>query len=158
MTLQDRIIARHINLMRKTLDILGHVTHNETIERMQTLTDGEQGWTVSEVIGHLLDADYIFSRRAHTILTEERPMLEPFPHEQMVIDADYKHQSPADIYAVLVESRQNFVDFFKGLRAQDWERAGVHPQYGEWTLMDSIMQVGHHDIAHLEQITRILTS
>jgi uncharacterized damage-inducible protein DinB len=156
MTLQDRTIARHINSMRKTLDILGHVIQNETTERMQTLTDGADGWTVTEVMGHLLDADRIFARRAQTILTQDRPNLESFPHLQMVIDAGYKHQSPTDIQTALVESRQNFVEFFKGLQPEQWGRVGIHPEYGEWAMLDSLMQVSHHDITHLEQITRIL--
>jgi uncharacterized damage-inducible protein DinB len=156
MTLQDRTIARHITSMRKTLDILGHVIQNETTERMQTLTDGADGWTVTEVMGHLLDADRIFSRRAQTILTQHRPMLESFPHLQLVIDADYKNQQPSEIYTALVESRQKFVEFFKNLQPEEWERVGIHPEYGEWAMMDSLMQVAHHDITHLEQLTRIL--
>lgn len=38
------------------------------------------------------------------------------------------------------------------------ERAGIHPKRGHFTMTDAVIQVGHHDCMHLEQITRILTA
>jgi hypothetical protein len=56
----------------------------------------------------------------------------------------------------LVESRARFVALFEDLTAEQWNRAGIHPERGHFTLLDALIQVGTHDVTHLEQITRII--
>jgi hypothetical protein len=33
----------------------------------------------------------------------------------------------------------------------------VHPERDSFTMIDSVQQVGLHDVTHIEQITRVLT-
>ena len=58
--------------------------------------------------------------------------------------------------ARLVESRAQFVSLFENLSVEQWERAGVHPERGHFTLLDALVQVASHDTTHIEQITRII--
>lgn len=152
-----RLRKSYVGLMRKTLETIGHVIAHESLERLTTLTDGPDGWTVTEVIAHLYDFDGIFRMRAEMIVNQDYPQLPGFDHEQMAIDRNYRAMNPHEVYAKLVESRNGFSDFFKSLSDEQWERAGVHPEKGHFTMMDAVMQVGTHDANHLEQITRILT-
>jgi hypothetical protein len=48
------------------------------------------------------------------------------------------------------------VVLFESLTEEQWSRAGIHPERGHFTLLDSLIQVGTHDVTHLEQITRLL--
>ncbi len=157
MTLTDRIIGRHIATMRRTLDIIDHLLAVTPPDHLTRFTDGPDGWSGVQIIGHLHDADEVFSRRVHAILSTDRPALEVFPHEQMVSERGYQQQDPAAVFALLKPSRAAMVELFKALSPDQWERAGVHPEYGDWLVLDSLMQVGHHDITHLEQLTRVLT-
>ena len=47
-------------------------------------------------------------------------------------------------------------DDLQPITAADWERGGVHPERDNFTMTDAVMQVGLHDLDHLEQITRVL--
>jgi hypothetical protein len=160
MTLQailNRAYDRHVTLMQKTLDTLGNILQHETDERLTTLTDGPDGWTVTEVLCHLRDFDDIFYQRVLRIVNEDKPQLVPYDHEAMARERNYRAQYPIQVYAELQQSRQRFIDYFKSLSPEHRTRMGIHPQNGEWTVMDALMQVGHHDANHIEQITRILT-
>ena len=65
-----------------------------------------------------------------------------------------------DIYNVSLEriTRQylDYIDTFKALTPEQWERTGIHPERGLFTMTDAALQVVSHDCDHTEQITRIL--
>ena len=79
-------------------------------------------------------------------------------HEAMAIERDYQAQSLETAYDALKVSRARFVDFFHGLTGKQWERGGDHPERDSFSMTDALMQVGAHDLDHLEQITRVLRS
>ncbi|MBC8171438.1 MAG: DinB family protein, partial [Anaerolineae bacterium] len=155
--LLDRVREKHLILMHRTLLLITNIVEATPAEAMTRYTDGEGGWAVVEVLGHLLDANEYFTGRARRILTEDNPHLEVFQHEQMVIANGYRQQVPEAVLARLNDSRQKTLAFFEDLTQEQWERAGVHPEYGDWTMTDALMQIGHHEVNHLEQITRILS-
>ncbi len=154
--LTERVIRRHVKLMQKTVETIGHIVHNTPTAALNTFTDGADGWTVGEVVGHLLDADRIFFERAQKIVNEDKPALVVFDHERLVKENDYRHRDPRETYAALLESRLAFIEWLKARTPEEWTRTGIHPESGEIELIDGLMQVGHHDADHLEQLTRIL--
>ena len=159
--LMTKVRTRHINLMDKTCATIGNIL--QTISQEQAMTwrdpkDGDKGWTVLEVLGHLADYDGFFYLRAAMILEQVYPQLPAYDHEALAIEHAYNEQDMTVVYARLVESRQRFIEFFQNLSDEQWNRAGVHPEKGHFTLTDAVMQVGSHDITHLEQITRIMAA
>jgi len=151
-----QIRKRHIFLMQRSYDIIGHVLKNVPQTQAATLRDGPEGWTVLEVLGHLRDFDTFFYDRAVMMLSQDYPDLPAYDHESLAIERNYNGHDLGEMVAALGESRQRFVAFFKGLTEEQWARAGVHPERGHFTMTDAVMQVGLHDVTHLEQITRIL--
>ena len=148
--------ARQIAAMRLSCDILGHIVSTISDERARALRDGPAGWSIIEIVCHLRDFDEIFYNRARMMLESEYPQLPAFDHEALAIERAYQAQTLADAYGALRASRQRFMAFFKSLTAADWERGGVHPERDNFTMTDAVMQVGLHDLDHLEQITRVL--
>lgn len=147
---------RHINLMQLTLDTLGHVLSAVTQAQATTLRDGPDGWTVVEVMCHLRDYDHIFLERAIMMRDGDFPLLPIYDHEAMVTERNYNSNDLPTVYAALQESRPRFIAFFQALTPEQWEKAGTHPERGYFSLTDAAIQVGIHDVTHLEQITRIL--
>ena len=101
-----------------------------------------------EILCHLRDYDQIFYDRVQRILHEDYPILAAYDHLALAEDRQYRQQDAGRVYGELVQSRTRFVQLFESLSPDQWECAGVHPEYGEWTLTDALMQVGHHDINH----------
>jgi hypothetical protein len=147
---------RHIWLMKTTVITIGHVIHALTQQDATQLRDGEHGWTILEVICHLRDFDGFFRHRATMMLEQDNPNLPAYDHEKLAVERHYNGGNLQQAYAELLASRQMTTDFFKQLTAEQWERAGIHPERGHFTMLDAAIQVGLHDIDHLEQITRIL--
>lgn len=148
--------ARQVISMRLTLKTLGHIVASLADEKARSLRDGADGWSIMEIVCHLRDFDDIFYQRAQMMLAQDHPQLPAYDHEAMAIERDYQADSLTDAYADLLVSRARFVDFFKGLTAEQWARGGIHPERDSFSMTDAAMQVPLHDLDHIEQITRVL--
>ena len=157
MAVQVNIQQRYLTLMQNTVATLGHLLKGVTQEEATTFRDGPDGWTTLEVVCHLRDYDEIFYQRALLTLEQENPTLPAYDQAQLAIDRGYNQQDLSQAYADLSASRQRLVALFSGLTETQWERVGLHPHYGPFTLSFAALHVGWHDAVHLEQITRILT-
>ena len=154
-----KLRRRHILFMDQTCTTLGHVLHRvdqETATTLRDAHDGPKGWTVVEVVCHLRDFDTIFRNRAVLMCEQTNPALPAFDHLEIARRGNYNAHDLRQVYAELAESRRQTIAFFESLTAAQWERTGIHPERGPFTMDDAVMQVGMHDITHLEQITRIL--
>lgn len=154
-----QIRSRHLFLIETTCQIYGHVLSTITQEQAQTWrdpNDAPNGWTVLEVLGHVADFDVFFYERAVMMRDQDYPALPAYDHNALAIERAYNAQDVRAVYARFVESRARFIEFFKQLSDEQWERAGVHPERGHFTIWDALMQISTHDTRHLEQMTRII--
>ncbi len=156
MSLIMDIRQRHVSLMQKTCQTLGNVLKQVSQEQATTLRDGSDGWTIVEVVCHLRDFDEFFYGRAVMMREQSQPDLPGYDHEALAIEREYNKENLQSVYKSLVQSRERFVAFFNSLSEAEWECAGNHPERDRFTMTDSVMQVGGHDVTHIEQITRIL--
>lgn len=159
MTTMTLVRQRSIALMQKTLDTLTNIMQNVDDHMAVTLRDphdGDKGWTTLEVLCHLRDFDEFFHGRAVMMRDQGHPQLPAYDHEALAIERRYNEQNPAEVLADLQQKRARFVTFFQNLTDEQWERTGVHPERDSFDMTDAVMQVGHHDAIHIEQITRIL--
>jgi hypothetical protein len=159
MTDLAKIRRRHILLMEQSCQSLGHIlsqVSQATATTLRDAHDGPKGWTVVEVVCHLRDYDTIFRNRAVMMRDLNHPALPFFDHEELARQGNYNAQTLRHVFAELAESRGRTVAFFKQLEPAQWDCTGIHPERGHFTMDDAVMQVGMHDMTHLEQITRIL--
>lgn len=147
---------RALSMMKTTLKILENVLQNVSQEEATTYRDNGDGWTVLEVVGHLLDFEGFFRGRAEMMVAEDTPDLPGYDHEALAIANKYNEQNLRAQMAALRTSRELSREFYKGLSAESWQRNGNHPERDSFTMTDSIVQYSMHDADHLEQITRIL--
>jgi hypothetical protein len=153
-----KVKDRHILMMRRTMKIITNVLKSASHEELTTLRDGPDGWTPLEILCHLRDFNAVFFERARQTIEQESPALQSRDHLQMVIDGQYNQQDPAAVLADMQATREQMAAFYEALPMEAFARTAIHANYGLQTLMDFVMQVGHHDIDHLEQMTRVLTS
>jgi hypothetical protein len=146
----------HLALMERTANTLDRFVGPLDRGTATTLRDGGDGWTITEVLGHLRDFDGFFRGRAIMMVEQDTPRLPAYGHEAIAIAARYNEQDPHAVVAELLRSRRETHAFFSGLTDEQWGRAGIHPERGHFTMTDAVIQVGHHDTVHLEQIAKIL--
>lgn len=154
-----RLRANHIRLMGDTVAVLGYVlagVDRATATTLRDLNDGAKGWTATEVVCHLRDFDGFFQERVRRMVAEDYPALAGYDHERLAVEHAYNSRDVHQVYGDLVASRRGFMELFRSLDEAQWQRSGIHPERGRFTLYDALLQVGQHDALHLEQISRIL--
>ena len=88
--------------------------------------------------------------------TEDAPRFPIWDQYALVTENAYNQQNLREVLNTLLKSRKALQETFTALPAELWERTGVHPEYGDYSMTDVALQVGWHDVNHMEQITRIL--
>lgn len=152
-----KVRQAHLRMMETTARTLGHLLAPVSQEQATTLRDGPNGWTIVEVVCHLRDFDGFFRGRAEMMLAGETPQLPAYDHEALAIERKYNEDQLTEVYAALLASRAATRALFASLTPEQWERAGIHPETGHFTLTDAAMQVGTHDLTHIEQVLKIVT-
>jgi hypothetical protein len=141
---------------KRTPVILHALLNGVTAERAMSATDGPDGWSVVQVVGHLRDFEGFFRGRVELMLSQDHPELPAYDHERLAIERDYQHLDLREVTADLLARRRGFLTLFESLAAAQWERGGVHPENGPITVFDALVQLTHHDLTHLDQIARCL--
>lgn len=148
--------GRFLRGMKKSPVLLDALLNGITQERALVARDGDDGWNVVEIVCHLRDFEAIFFDRAQQIVAEDRPTLEPFDHEALAVERKYSEQALDEVFEDYVAKRTAFVTWLNERDEADWQRVGVHPEVGEYTLLEQVLQVPLHDLDHLEQVARVL--
>ena len=118
--------------------------------------DGDKGWTVLEVMGHLLDFEILCNERISGIVAEEGFVLKPINVDTLPIEHDYQGQQLADVTAARAEWRAKNLALLETLAPEQWARNGVHPTRGPISIEAIALQFTTHDVDHLDQLVRIL--
>ena len=148
--------GRFIKALKRTPVLLDSLLCGVTQERATAARDGADGWNVVQIVCHLRDFDEVFFERAQRLVAENHPVLPRVDHEVLARERDYAAQQLDEVFAAFVAHRETFIDWLKARDEADWTRTGVHPEAGEYSLLEQALQVPCHDIDHLEQIARVL--
>jgi hypothetical protein len=85
----------------------------------------EGKWTIREVIGHVTDAERIFSYRAMRFARDDATELPGMDQDIFVAGAKFERLPVADLVAEFVHLRAANVLLFKGLSPEMFDRRGV---------------------------------
>lgn len=148
----------HFDSMRKNLLIMSQIIVNIIDESVFDKRDGEDGWTISEVLGHLAAVEAIFLERAQLTMNEDNPQLPFSDPNQQVIDLGFASQDALDILQQWKDNRMRFLAYLQSLPTDDatWERTAQHPRRGAFTLFDQLSLASWHDTNHIHQIIKII--
>lgn len=114
----------------------------------------EGKWSVAQVVAHLAQFELIWAVRVRLILAEETPALVRFDQERWNSDV-YRGEPVAELLDQLASLRRMNVALLERLRDEEWDRAGIHPQYGLNTIRELVERFEKHQEKHLGQVERI---
>jgi hypothetical protein len=110
-------------------------------------------WSVSEIVGHLLDVEIAMGFRWRMILTADRPAYPGYDEKRWAA----LPKPPLDQLCLALEGlRASNVWLLRGIPRSAWNRVGVHGEAGPETLEGTIRAYAGHDLAHLNQLERTL--
>jgi DinB superfamily len=125
----------------------------EALERPER----EGKWSIAQVIAHLAQFEMIVALRIRTILAEETPSLLSFAQEAWN-EKVYRRESVSELLEQLDFLRRMNLALLERLSDAEWNRAGIHPQYGHNTIRQLIERFEKHQEKHLRQVERIRNS
>lgn len=112
------------------------------------------GWTVKQVVHHVVDSHMNSLIRFKWTLTEDNPTIKAYFEDRWVTLEDYD-QTPVEVSLCLLESlHQRWVILLKSLTPEQLKRTFVHPESGDTIPLDALIGMyawhGDHHIAHVE--------
>jgi hypothetical protein len=110
-------------------------------------------WSIQEILARLADVEQHGMRsRVEAIVTEDRPVLEPFDQEKRAIELRYDRTDPRKSLSSLASQRRANVRWLRKLRPADLRRVGSHRQIGEVSVLEFVHEWAFHDLGHMRQI------
>jgi hypothetical protein len=146
-----------IEILSETADVLaGIVDAHSTVELRRRPYEGK--WTPNEILGHLIDAEWVFGFRMRLILCEDSPTILGMDQERWVDGQRYNEREPSDLMNAFRKMRECNLPLWKQMSAADLERTGQHNERGPESLGVMLRMVAGHDLSHIDQIQRYLAA
>ena len=117
----------HFEQLRFSLKTVFYIAQTAAPQDLTTYRDDNGGWTVAEVIGHLLDCERLFLERARLTMTYDCPAL-PFPDQnEDVIKGRYNERDPQTVLTDWGQVRDDYLAYLATVPDDAWTREGKHP-------------------------------
>ncbi len=144
------------DLLRKTPVVLRALTGG--MEDDAAHQRDSEGWSVVEIVGHLIDAELRAIDRIAMIQRAQDPVLEGYDQTGMVAERAYQERQLPGVLDEFERLREERVAALERLDDADWERRATLSAYGEASLREITIHMCWHDVNHLAQIAALLQS
>lgn len=109
--------------------------------------DGEGRWSVRTLLGHLADAELVYTHRIRRTIAEDGPVLSLWDENAFVDGGIYgpELRSPtAGFVAAIHTMRRWTAELLMSLSPEQWERRAMHPERGEISVLDMVRIAVEH--------------
>jgi hypothetical protein len=125
--------------------------HSATVLRTRPF---EGKWTPNEIIGHLVDGEWVAGYRLRLILSEEDAPVVGTRQDAWVLRQRHNDREPFEHAETFRRLRQFNVTVWRQLSPADLMRTGRHNERGTESLAVMLRMQAGHDLSHLNQIDR----
>lgn len=105
-----------------------------------------------EIACHLRDVEQLFLERYVKMANLDRPALRMMSQDQLAVALKYNEDDPAAVTREFQALRAETLALLSALAHQSWQRAGLHPTRGEFSIAGQVDIQVRHDTNHLNQI------
>jgi hypothetical protein len=127
-------------------------------ERRRALSRPDaKNWAAKEIVCHLRDTEEVFAARIEQVrVMDVDPRWGDSNADRMAEERQYLRNDAEQALVAFRRRRAETLDLFAGLAPGQWEKSGIHPVRGRFTI-DAILSVmAWHDDNHLAQLIRAL--
>jgi DinB family protein len=132
----------------KTLAALLHGLPDEILRRKPA----PEKWSMLEIGCHLRDVERLFVERYGKMATQDRPSLRMVNQDDLAVRLKYNEDDPSAALREFRSLREETVRLLGALAHQSWERVGLHPKRGEFSIAAHMHMHVCHDTNHVNQI------
>jgi uncharacterized damage-inducible protein DinB len=112
-------------------------------------------WSMLEILCHLRDVDRFFVERYAKVANHDRPALRVFNQDELATLLKYNQEDPASVLREFRALRAEVVALLYALAPQSWQRIGVHPKRGEFSIAAAADHHLSHDSSHANRIREL---
>jgi hypothetical protein len=117
----------------------------------------DDGWSVRDVIGHLVDTNSgVIVARMRRILSEDHPYIRSIDAPARLEAGGYRQRDVTSLLDELTRAREAELTWLLSQPLEALERTGQHDEAGEISALDQVYQWAWHDLDHLKQAVEIL--
>ncbi len=116
------------------------------------------GWTVRQVVHHLVDSHMHAYLRMKFIVTEDHPVIKPYDQDRWAGLSDAASAPLEPSLLILDGLHERWVRFLELLPDAAWTRSAIHPERGEVTLDSMLRTYAGHGDRHVLQIRGLRTA
>jgi hypothetical protein len=115
-------------------------------------TSDEGGWSAAEVLAHIRACDDINGYRPYAILARDNPPLVGYDETRWVSVVGYAQAGFHTSLKTFAYRRAELVDLLRRCSPADWERSGIHEEYGPISILKMVTHIAGHEEEHCAQI------
>jgi hypothetical protein len=144
-----------LQVMAQTASRLGDIVREHSAVVLRT-RPFEGKWTPNEIIGHLVDSEWVYGYRLRLILSEDNPTILGTIQDSWVTRQLHNEREPSELVEIFRTLREFNLAVWRRTSAADLERTGQHNERGPESLGLMLRLLAGHDLSHLDQIARYI--
>jgi DinB superfamily len=144
-----------LEVLEQTAVTLADVVRSNSVAALRTRPFADN-WTPNEVIGHLVDSEWVYGYRLRLILCEPSPAILGTNQNAWVVRQEHNQRDPSELVETFRTLRVLNLAAWKRLSPADLTRTGQHNERGQESLAVMLRMMAGHDLSHLNQIIRYL--
>ena len=114
-----------------------------------------EGWSINEVVHHLVDSHMNAFIRFKLALTEDNPVIKPYDEAAFVKLGDCHPDSFEDAKTILNKKKKKWVALLASMSMEDFQRTYFHPESGKKFTLEYVLGLYSwhclHHLAHIKQ-------
>lgn len=141
-------------VLAATPERVAELTEDLDLETLQKRPEPGE-WSVEEILGHLFDAEVVYSFRWRFTLAEKDPKYPGYDQDEWI-----KLPKPSfpELLAAFASMRRANVWLIEETPTDQWDTNAIHEERGPEPFGVSLQVVAGHDIAHLKQLEQTVAT
>lgn len=116
-------------------------------------------WSIGEIVAHLADTELVSGFRCRAIAGADNGVpITAYDQDRWAVAGNYRSLKLDASLKSFLALREMNLRFLKSLSASAWDKYGMHSERGRETLRDLVLLIAGHDLNHMGQIRKILSS
>jgi hypothetical protein len=110
-------------------------------------------WSTLEYACHVRDVYRVFDERLVLMLEQDDPRYPNWDQDATAVEADYRHQDPAQVAGELLAAADRLADRFDDVRGESWQRTGTRSDGARFTVESFARYFIHDPVHHIWDVT-----